>query len=181
MGILGLEKGHLFAHGRTVIDVNESRHRALGVRAHAELHWAREEVARFSARTARLCLFFAWRSLCRRLRRLRVIKWRFCRRYRRASLLRCILSWRFYTSAVQAERSLQFVSDAMDTWNIFVGFSALFTRRDEERLERTTRDLKRENERARMREQEGQRQSAAMAAYRHERLIGVSALHLGSL
>ena len=109
------------------------------------------------------------------------VQWRFCRRWRRGSLLRCLLSWRFYASAVQAERSLQFVSDAMDTWNIFVGFSALFTRRDEERLERTTREIKRENERARMREQEGQRQSAAMAAYRHERLIGVSALHLGSL
>ena len=109
------------------------------------------------------------------------VQWRFCRRWRRGSLLGCILSWRFYVSAVQAERSLQFVSDAMDTWNIFVGFSALFTRRDEERLERTTRELKRENERARMREQEGRRQSAAMAAYRHERLIGVSAWHLGSL
>ena len=68
--ILGLEKGHLFAHGRTVIDVNESRHRALGVRAHAELHWVllfcvalqRTSLALFDNLLSSSTLSVAWRS-----------------------------------------------------------------------------------------------------------------------
>jgi hypothetical protein len=168
--ILGLAKGHLFAgEAHPNIDICASRNRVAGVHAHAELQWARGEIRRFSSRTMRLCLFFAWRSLCRRLRRVRTLKWRFLRRSRRASLVRCLLLWRLWVSSSEVQRSLDAVAEAMSTWTVFVAFSGLFLRRDEERAEGKALAAEAEKKKERERETEAAKDKESQAAFRHQR------------
>jgi hypothetical protein len=146
------------------------QYKGLSLAAHAELLWALGELGRFTGRTGRLCLFWCWRSVCQRLRRLRVLNRRFVLRAKRAVFVRSMLKWRFVVNSIRANGKMLQIEETMGTWSLFVAFSSLFSRRDEERTELKEKLKTEERERLERLERERKQHDSQ----RHEVLMGIS-------
>jgi hypothetical protein len=150
------------------------QYKGLSLAAHAELLWALGELERFSGRTGRLCIFWCWRSVCQRLRRLRVLNRRFLLRARRAVLARSMLKWRLVVNSIRADGKMLQIDETMGSWSLFVAFSSLFSRRDEERTELKEKLKTEERERLERLERERVQREREDDSLRHEVLMGIS-------